>query len=55
MRQEPTMPDCPPAPFRMNQIPPLRSSCWAVGRAWPTDAGVSTAHNAQQSQQGPLP
>jgi len=41
MEQESTVPKYPPAPFQLNQIPPLRSSCSAVGRAWPTEASVS--------------
>lgn len=54
MQQESTVPKYPPAPFRMNQIPPLRSSCSAMGRAWPTEGSVSMEHNARQSQQGLL-
>lgn len=39
----------PSCPISDEPNSPPRSSCTAVGRAWPTEASVSMVHNAQQS------
>lgn len=47
MEQESTLCKYPPAPFQMDNFPPLKL-LQAVGRAWPAEANVSRVHNAQQ-------